>query len=167
MKQINSKSIIYKLDMAVNYYRGKKYERIREEELFMIDLGEEEEWKHGILPRFETMMMSANSIGYYANHDWFVRIWRCEILDNGIILPQSLVLKMDKELYTRYKHQDNFYTSVRFSENLSGDNKYELVEPIPTTDNFLPYFAPDGFVKEFETEAEAWEYIFNNNIRVI
>ena len=50
--------------------------------------------------RYEYMIKKCNALGYYANHDYWVRVRKCNIMENGIpdcgeIIQQHL--KGDKE----------------------------------------------------------------------
>lgn len=155
------KQIIFKLYSEVTTPRRGVQSIEKQTEVLLVDYGEEKEWKKYILPRFKSLVNKYKIYACYADEDWRVELWKCDILDNCEIFPHSRVLRMDKYLYKKYRDMSNFPIIPCFSENLSYDNQYYLVNnDIEQT----PYYAKDGFVKEFETEFEAWEYLWCNNL---
>ena len=129
-----------------------------------IDTPDEKNWEN-LLKQFNYFCNRANSLGYYANYNWCVSLRKLKVCKNGSTCPSSLVLKMNKELYKDFKSIIDFPITPNFNENLTvldDEDKHDRYELVNWRDEL--YYDKNGFAPQFETCADAWEYIFQNNL---
>jgi len=133
-------------------------------ESIWIDTPDENNWEN-IITEFNYYCQRANSLGYYAKYNWCISLSRLKVCKDGSTYPESLVLKMNKSLYQNYKNIMDYPITPSINMHLSGIDdknecyKYELVD----WKNEL-YYDKNGNVPQFKTCAEAWKYIFQNNL---
>lgn len=126
---------------------------------YFVDNKDEKNW-NSIIEKFHQTCKECCKRGYYGHLTWDVELRVMEEEENGQLVIRHLVLKMTKELFYKYPSVYNFFYIPQFNENLSHNNKYQIMEYNKNKKQYeLFYDKIDGFCKEFETEAEAWEYI--------
>ena len=94
MKNINEMIDVFKVECRCICLGRSKEEIVYEDSVLIIDNMET------VKSRYEYMIKKCNALGYYANHDYWVRVRKCNIMENGIpdcgeIIQQHL--KGDKE----------------------------------------------------------------------
>lgn len=158
------KQIIFKLYAEVTTTRRGVQSIEKQTEVLLVDYGEEKEWEKYILPRFKSLVDEYRIYACYADEDWRVELWKCDILDNAEIVAQTRILKMNKILFENYIYIYNFPIMPELNETSSDNKKYQIVEHLPMQHKTIPYYDKNGSIQEFDKEFEAWEYIWGNNL---
>ncbi len=115
-----------------------------------------------IISKFNYFCNRANSIGYYANYDWFVEIREMQESQSHELFPRNLILRMDKEKYQKYRDIYKYPIRPVFTTYRIHDC-YEIRIYENEVDYDL-YVDSKRICPRFECEWDAWEYIFQNDL---
>lgn len=146
------------------YVEDNKYNEILRRSTIWFDNETEKNWEN-IIKEFNYYCNRAKSSGYYSGYEWNVSLRKMNKVLNGELVPSKTILKMDKTLYQKYKNIIDYPVVPNVNMHLVGFSdknecyKYELVD----CKNEL-YYDQNGNVPKFKLCAEAWEYIFQNNL---
>ena len=77
MKDINKMIEVFKVECRCVYTAGSKDDVVYEDNVIIINNFETAKTK------FNYMKSKCNAIGYYAHYDYYVRIRKCDIMENG------------------------------------------------------------------------------------
>ena len=124
--------------------RGGGSEIIYEDDIIVIDNFET------ALIRFQYMVTKCNAVGYYAKHDYFVRIRKCRIMDNGLPDCGEVILQHLKG----EKEYDKRRIVLKIKPDLGIHAIYDNHEK-RFLEETKPFYA-------FDTEWRGWEAIINN-----
>lgn len=120
-----------------------------------------ETWKT-IIAKFIYFVNRANSMGYYGGYDWFVEIREMQESQSHELYPQTLILRMDKQLYQKYKDIYDYPIRPVFTTYNTFDC-YEL-RIYENKVDYDVFFDSNGMCQRFECEWNAWKYIFQNDL---
>lgn len=140
------------------------YITVWENDEIWIDTPDEKNWNN-LLKQFNYFCNRANSLGYYSGYNWCVSIREFKVCKNGSTFPSTLILKMNKDLYQKYKNIMEYPMTPNINMHLVDNNienecyKYEITD----WKNEL-YHDPNNNIPQFQTCAEAWKYIFKKDL---
>lgn len=144
-KDLNKMIDVFKVQCRCVYQkRGGKEEIVYEDEIVIVDNFDM------ALTRFNYMVAKCNALGYYAKHDYWIKIRKCEIMDNGLLDCGEVILQHLKG----EKEFDRRRIVLKIKPDLGiwaiYDNKEERF-----LEETKPFYA-------FDTEWKGWETIINN-----
>ena len=144
-KDLNKIIDVFKVQCRCVYQkRGGKEEIVYEDEIIIVDNFDM------ALTRFNYMVAKCNALGYYAKHDYWIKIRKCEIMDNGLLDCGEVILQHLKG----EKEFDRRRIVLKIKPDLGiwaiYDNKEERF-----LEETKPFYA-------FDTEWKGWETIINN-----
>jgi hypothetical protein len=149
MKKDLSKMIdVFKVQCRCVYQkRGGKEEIVYEDEIVIIDNF------NMALIRFNYMVAKCNALGYYAKHDYWIKLRKCEILDNGLLDCGEVILQHLKG----EKEFDKRRIVLKINPDLAGcyaiyDNKEKRF-----LEEIRPFYAFDT-----DLQWKGWETITKN-----
>ena len=90
MKDINEMFDIFRVECRCVFNGGSKDDIVYEDNVIIINNYETAKNK------FNYMKMKCNALGYYAHYDYYVRIRKCDIMDNGEPNCGEVVLEYHK-----------------------------------------------------------------------
>lgn len=139
----------------------KHYVEVWRNESVWIDTPDEKNWEN-IIKQFNYYCSRANALGYYGGYNWCVSIRQLKVYEDGSTSPNSLVLKMDKKLYQEFKSIIDYPITPNYNYVLVDEDNPYRYELVNWRDEL--YYDKDGNLPLFKTCAEAWKYIFQNNL---
>ena len=141
---LNEMIDVFKVQCECIYQRGKKTEIVHQDEVIIINNFET------ALCYFNKMLTKCNSVGYYGYHDYWIKLRKCDIMENGIPDCGEVILehiKGDKEY-------DKRRIALKIKPDLGiwaiYDNKEERF-----LEETKPFYA-------FDTEWQGWKAIYDN-----
>ena len=144
---LNKMIDVFKVQCRCVYQKkGGKEEIVYEDEIFIINNFET------ALHYYNYMFAKCNALGYYAKHDYWVRIRKCEIMNNGEIDYGEVILQHLKG----EKEYDKRRIVLKIKPDLGiwaiYDNKEERF-----LEEIRPFYAFD-----IDLQWKGWETITNN-----
>ena len=142
---LNEMIDVFKVQCRCVYQkRGGKEEIVYEDEIVIIDNFETAKY------RFNYILAKCNALGYYSKHDYWIKLRKCDIMENGIPDCGEVILehiKGDKEY-------DKRRIVLKIKPDLGiwaiYDNKEERF-----LEETKPFYA-------FDTEWRGWKAIYDN-----
>ena len=144
MKNINEIIDVFRVECRCVYNGGSKEHIVYEDNIIIINNFETAKAKYNY------MLSKCNALGYYAHYDYYVRIRKCDIMDNGEPNCGDVIIQHIKGV----KKYDERRIVLKTKSNLGWYAIYDNEE-----EKFLEYLKP---FFAFETEWEGWKTITNN-----
>ena len=144
MKNINEMINVFRVECRCVYQAGTKDDVVYEDNVIIINNFETAKTKYNY------MVSKSNALGYYAHYDYYVKIRKCEVMDNGEPNCGDVIIQHMKG----DKKYDERRIVLKTKSNLGWYAIYDNEE-----EKFLEYLKP---FFAFETEWEGWKTITNN-----
>lgn len=135
---------VFKVQCECNYQRGKKTEIVYQDEVIIINNFET------ALHYFNDMFGKCNARGYYGYHNYWVKLRKCNIMNNGIPDCGEVILSHLKGEKTFDKRRIVLKIKPDLGIWAIYDNKEERF-----LEETKPFYA-------FDTEWKGWEAIYDN-----
>lgn len=144
MKNINEIIDVFRVECRCVYNGGSKEHIVYEDNIIIINNFETAKAKYNY------MLSKCNALGYYAHYDYYVRIRKCDIMDNGEPNCGNIIIQHHKG----DKKYDERRITLKFKADLNMYAIYDNKEK-KFLEEFRPFYA-------FQEEWQGWETIINN-----
>ena len=144
MMNINEIITVFHVECRCIYTGGAKTQTIYEDDMIIINNFET------ALHYYDYMLKKCDALGYYANHDYWVKIRKCEIMKNGIPNVGDIII----EHFKGDKGYKERRIVARFNPLLSLYDIYDTKE-----EKFLNHIRP---FHAFEDQWRCWKTINDN-----
>ena len=144
MMNINEIITVFRVECRCIYTGGSKTQTIYEDDMIIINNFET------ALHYYDYMLKKCDALGYYANHDYWVKIRKCEIMKNGIPNVGDIIIE-------HFKGDKNYKERRIISKFNSISYTYGIYDT--KEEKFLGHIRP---FYAFENEWVCWKTINDN-----